>query len=106
MFETINNLRTMRNTKILNDLLLIFIYLFSLIDLLLTYYAQYKINSIELNPLYYVGWWDLLVFFKLFMPFVIYIVSKKYNQIIYMYVLLMLTIWVCFWNTLVLLNTL
>ena len=90
------------------DLLLIWIYLFWIIDLAITYYTQvrYNANALELSPLFSIGGWSLLVLFKLIMPFVFWWLSKKYNTYVFLTILLMLTIWVDYWNILVLLNSL
>ena len=90
------------------DLLLIWIYLFGLFDLLLTYYTQvkYSTNALELSPLFSIGGWSLLVFVKLLFPFIFWFLSKRYNTYVFLTILLMLTIWVDYWNILVLLNTL
>ena len=89
------------------DLLFIWIYLFWIIDLLLTYYIQKNVlGSVELSPLFLFGGWFILVLFKFFLPILFYYLSKKNNDLIFMYILLIFNIWVDFNNILVLLNTL
>jgi len=89
------------------DLLFIWVYLFGIVDLFLTYYIQKNVlGSVELSPLFVFGGWSVLVLFKFFLPILFYYLSKKYNDLTLFYVLLIFNIWVDFNNLLVLLNTL
>jgi len=105
--SVIDSLRTSKKEiKVFNyDLILFLIYLFSLTDLLLTAYIESHIwASMELNPLYHLWGRDALVWGKLLLPFVIRYMSVKKKTLIPLYIVLMLMIWVCFWNVLVLLS--
>ena len=102
-FEIKNN--SLNSLKL--DILFIWIYLFWIFDLFITYYIQLNVvNSVELSPLYVFGGWSILVLFKFLLPLLFYYLSKKNNDFTLMYVLLIFNIWVDFNNILVLLNTL
>ena len=107
MFEAkIDQLRTSKKelSMLRLDVLLFFTYLFSFIDLFLTYYVSYKLpNSIELNPIYWMYGWLWLLFTKLLFPIIAYYVSVKIRAYYPMYIMLAWVIFISFWNTTLLL---
>ena len=91
--------------KLRLDILLVSVYIFGFIDLFLTYYIQVNVNnSIELNYLYMFGGWSIFLFYKLILPYIMYLISYRYRINYPMYVVLFSVIFVDFWNYLILLN--
>ena len=98
MFETkIDQLRTSSKSisYVRLDLLLIWTYLFSVIDLFLTYYVSSRLDwAKELNPFYHLGGWYWLLFVKILFPFIAYWLSVKIKSYYPLYVMLFLLVFV------------
>jgi len=107
MFENeVAKLRTSKKelNRLRLDFLLFFTYLFSFIDLFLTYVVSYKLpNSVELNPVYWMYGWLWLLFTKLLFPIIAYYISVKIKAYYPIYIILASVIFISFWNTTLLL---
>ncbi len=80
------------------DLLLIWIYLFWIVDLTITYYVYVNFWNYEISPLYHIGGWGFLIFLKFLAPLLFSFLSKYVNSYVPLYIWLGAVVFVCYWN--------
>ena len=95
-----NMLEMKRNeiSEIKLDLLLIWIYLFWIVDLLITYYVLVNYWNYEVSPLYHMWWRSLLIFSKFLAPLLFLYLSKKINSYVPLYIWLGAVVFICYRN--------
>ncbi len=86
--------------------LLMWSYLFSVLDLLTTYYIELNFNSVEMSPVYHVGGWFLLVMLKVFVPLLFVYYTYRFRTYTFMYIFVFINVFVVFSNILQILFTL